>query len=186
MNKEYKKIWELAKPYLKKGKMKDFLIHTKGVVKAMELLLKKEKGDGSLLMPAAILHDVGWAKVPLKLQKSREVEEEIQALKLHLEYAPATIKKILLKVKYNKGKTEKIIKIVLAHKFKKPKNIEKRLLIDADSLSDVFKEQFYSDIREYNTTPEKLYNFRKNNKFFTETAKKIFDEELEERRKELK
>ena len=37
INKKYNEIWKLAKPYLEKGKMKNFVLHTKGVVKAMEL-----------------------------------------------------------------------------------------------------------------------------------------------------
>ena len=70
MENSFKKIWRLTLPYLKKGRRKDFIIHTKGVVKVLEMLLKKEKGDRNILIPAAILHDVGWAMVPLNLQKS--------------------------------------------------------------------------------------------------------------------
>jgi hypothetical protein len=43
MKKIFEKIWKLALPYLKKGRRKNFVIHTQGVIKAMELLLKKEK-----------------------------------------------------------------------------------------------------------------------------------------------
>ena len=73
MKEKYNNIWELAKPYLEKGVKKDFILHTTCVVKAMELLLEHEKGDESLLIPAAILHDVGWSKVPQDLQKSSDI-----------------------------------------------------------------------------------------------------------------
>ena len=59
MKKIFEKIWKLALPYLKKGRRKNFVIHTQGVIKAMELLLKKEKEDKDTLIPAAILHDTG-------------------------------------------------------------------------------------------------------------------------------
>jgi len=91
----------------------------------------------------------------------------------------------LAKIGYNKKQVKTIIDIVLAHKFKNPKSLDKKLLIDADTLSDVFKEQFYGDCKAYKLSPEILYNIRKNNKFYTKTAKAIFDKELENRRNEL-
>ncbi len=186
-NKKYNKIWKLAKPYLEKGKMKNFVLHTKGVVKAMELLLQKENGDIDILIPAAILHDVGWAKVPATLQKSNNKKKQIQAQKLHIKYAPKIVKKILSKTKYNEKQIKTIIEIIVAHKFKNPIKLDKRLLIDADNLSDVFKKQFYSDVESYNVTPEQNYNFRKNdNSFYTKTAKIIFDKELKKRKQEFK
>ena len=149
MKEKFEKIWKLAVPYLRKGKRKDFVLHTKGVIKAMELLLKQEKGDMGILIPAAILHDVGWSKVPLSLQMSNNETKKVKSLKLHLKYAPQIIEGVLIECRYNKDKIKKIIEIVLAHKFKNPRKLDKRLLIDADTLSDAFKEQFYSDAKAY-------------------------------------
>jgi len=185
MKGRFEKIWKLTVPYLRRGRRKDFVLHTKGVIKAMELLLKQEKGDKNILIPAAILHDVGWSKVPLNLQMSNIETEKMKALKLHLKYAPPIIEEILIKCGYNKNQIKKIIGIVLAHKFKNPRRLDKRLLIDVDTLSDAFKEQFSSDVKAYKTTAEELYNFRKNNKFYTKTARIIFNKELNERRKEF-
>ena len=185
MKKSFEKILELAVPLLKLGKRRDFVLHTKNVIKSLKLLLKHEKGDENILIPAATLHDVGWSKVPLGLQKSNDKAKKIKALKLHLEYAPPIIKEILTKCGYNENQIKKIINIVLAHKFKKPRKFDKRLLIDADTLSDAFKEQFYSDAKKYKRTLEELYKFRKNNQFYTKTARIIFDKELEKRKKEF-
>ncbi len=80
----FKKIWKLAIPYLKKGKRKDFLLHTAGVIKAMELLLRQEKGDPNILIPAVILHDTGWSKVPRDLQRSNNKSKVEKVMKLHL------------------------------------------------------------------------------------------------------
>jgi len=183
MKGKFKKIWDLAIPYLKKGKRKDFLLHTKGVVKAMKLLLRKEKGDPNILIPAAILHDTGWSRVPINLQKSNDKKKIEKAMKLHLKYSVPIINKILTKVGYNKSQIKQIIDIVLAHKYQNPKRLDKRLLIDADTLSDAFKEQFYGDCEAYNLSPKKLYTIRKNNKFYTKTANNIFRKELEKRKK---
>jgi len=186
MKKIYIKIWQQATPYLKKGKKKDFLTHTKWVIKSMEMLLKKEKGDKDLLMSAAILHDVGWSKVPLSLQKAVGGTKARKALELHIEYCPPIIEKILNNFGYSKSNIKKIIDIILAHKFKNPRDQDKRLLIDADTLSDIFKEPFYTDVKQYKITTRQLFNIRKENKFYTKTARLIFKRELARREQEIK
>lgn len=181
----FEKIWQLALPYLKEGVRKDFALHTKGVVKAMELILKKERGDENVLIPAAILHDVGWSRVPLRLQRSNSRMDQLEALRLHIKHAPPIIRDILTRAGYGRNRIGKVIEIVEAHKFRNPRRHDKQLLIDADTMADAFKEQFYSDVKSYNTTPEKMYTFRKKNVFYTKTAKGLFERELEKRRKEF-
>lgn len=184
--KKYQNIWELARPYLKKGVNKNFVIHTEGVVAAMELILKKEKGDPDILIPAAILHDVGWANVPKRYQRTENKADKLRGMKLHIELAPEIIKKILQSAGYKTFRINEIIEIVQAHKFSKPRKLSKKMLIDADQLSDSFKEQFYSDVKAYKITPEKNYKFRiKDNNFYTKAAKDIFWEQMEQRRKEF-
>ena len=187
MKEIFEKILGLALPYLKQGVKKDFVIHTQGVVKAMELLLEKEQADEEVLIPAAILHNVGWAKVPVNLQKSDDSEEKLKGMKLHLEYAPPIVEEVLLEVGYNEDDIKRILEIIVAHKFQENlTNSDKQLLVDADALSDAFSEQFYSDLDHYGNTPEEGYNYRKRtNKFYTETAQEIFDKEMENRKKEF-
>ena len=178
----FKKVWVYAEPLLKKGIKKDFVLHTRGVVKAIEIICKTEKGNINLLIPAAILHDIGWSKVPIELQRSKKDKEKSKALKLHIEYAPGLIAKILSKLNYDKKVINKIIDIVNSHKFSKPRDINKRILIDADALSDAFKEQFRSDAKSYKLGYDELAAFRiRNNKFYTTTAKLIFDKEISKR-----
>ena len=72
-------------PYLKSGHKKDFVLHTEGVVKAVEMIIRLGgKGEKSLLIPAAILHDVGCSKVSEKLQTSNNKRDIIKALKQHI------------------------------------------------------------------------------------------------------
>jgi len=186
MRKIYVEILQKATPFLKKGKRKDFVIHTKWVVKSMEMLLEKEKGDEDILIPAAILHDIGWAKVPLSLQKIRRGPKAKKALELHLKYCPPIAEKILNSFDYDQAKIKEIIDVILAHKFKNPRNMNKRLLIDADNLSDIFREPFYEDVRQYKITAKENLEIRKENKFYTKTARIIFNKELIERRQEIK
>jgi len=180
MNKKYQKIWKLALPYIRAGREKDFT-HVKGVVKAMEIIIKSGLGDESLLIPAAILHDTGWCRVSKKLQKSQDKKDRIKALRLHLKYSAIIAAKILRELGYEPREIKKIAEIIKAHKFADPKEINKRILIDADCLSDCFKEQFECDMKSYKLSKEKLYNFRKDNKFYTKVAEEIFNREIEKR-----
>lgn len=185
--KNYNNVWILAIEQLKKGINKDYVLHTKGVVKAMQMILKKEVGNTDILMPAAMLHDVGWAKVPKKYQCTTNKKSKLIALELHIKYAPGIIRKILSSLDYKTSQVNEIIDIVVAHKFCKPRKLSKQLLIDADQLSDAFKEQFDSDVKAYNTTPQKLYNFRiKDNQFYTKTAENIFFKLMKKRQNEFK
>jgi hypothetical protein len=59
------------------------------------------------------------------------------------------------------------------------------LLIDADTLSDVFKEPFYTDARQYNVGPGDFYKIRMKNTFYTQTAGDIFRRELKKRAREI-
>ncbi|MFA5076483.1 MAG: HD domain-containing protein [Patescibacteria group bacterium] len=185
MYKKYQPIWRIAQGHLRLAVRKNFVVHTIGAIKAMELLLTREKGDHSLLMPAVILHDVGWSAVPFDLQRSKNRTKQLQALRLHLVLARPIIREILGQLNYPSLKIKKIIKIVVAHKFKNPRDRNKRLLIDADNLSEVFKKQFYNDVAAYRTTPRRLYQFRQDNHFYTQTARLVFLQELARRKKEI-
>lgn len=185
MQEIYVEIFKKAKSFLKKGQKKDFFIHTKWVVKSAQILLKGQRGDESVLIPAAILHDVGWAKVPAKLQVANDKKSQQECLKLHLKYGALIAKAILIDLDYPKDKIKKIISIILAHKFQDPSDLNKRLLIDADNLSDVFKQPFYLDVKQYKTTTKQNYDVRKKNKFYTKTAKAIFAKQMTDRKKEI-
>ncbi len=183
---KFKKIWNLATPYLKKGLKKDFLLHTQGVVRAVELIAPKEGGDLDLLIPAAILHDVGWAGVPKEYQITKSKQKQTEGLKMHIELAPKIIKKILEQLNYRESKISQIIDIVQSHKFCVPTKINQKILIDADHTSDSFKEQFESDVVSYKTAAPELHQFRMTESdFYTKTARELFLSQMKVRREEF-
>lgn len=104
---------------------------------------------------------------------------------MHLEYSAPIIEEILRSVDFDKKQAERVLEIVLSHKFCNPRNLDKRLLIDADTLSDIFKEQFYSDAHMFNMIPRDFIQIRMKNQFYTLTARKIFLKELKKRADEL-
>lgn len=175
---EFQKIWDLAVPYLEKGTMKDFVLHTKYVVKSMEMIIAGEGGNASILIPAAILHDVGWSKVAPELQNNSELEKKREGQRQHIAFAKEIIEEILSQLDYEKEDIDHIASIVAAHKFQDPKDKEKQMLIDADNLSDTFGEQFKSDVKSYNSTPQQVYEYRTRNEYYSETAKKIAEKNM--------
>jgi len=185
MKNNYEEIWELAVPYLEKGTMKDFVLHTKNVVKSMELLIGGEGGDPHILIPAAILHDVGWSKIPQQMQTNSDLEKKREAQRLHLIYAEDIIKKILDQIGFGQDQISKIVDIVKAHKFCDPKEKDKQMLIDADNLSDTFKDQFESDVKAYKSTPKQVYEYRTGNTYYSKTANEIAKKNMKELKKEL-
>jgi len=185
--KKFQALWQEVEPILNKAKKKDFVLHTSFVVQAMEELIKHEGGESDILIPAAILHDIGWSAVPEKLQFAEDAEGSRKALVEHIKQAGPIIQRVLKKLHYDQKHIQEIIRVVASHKSIEPQEHEKhiRLLIDADTLSDTYKEAFYSDAKAYKKTPLELWKFRSKNVFYTKTATRIFQCELQERWDEI-
>ena len=64
----FKQIYQLAQPYLN-TRHND--IHTEMSMQLAYQLLSAEGGQESIVIPAIILHDVGWQKVPVDKPDSR-------------------------------------------------------------------------------------------------------------------
>lgn len=186
IDKKYQNIWVKAESLLKGIGKKDYVLHSKMVSRAMSELIKTEGGDPDVLIPASILHDIGWVNVPDEKRFPKTEEEKKESERLHIEMAPDLIKQILSELDYSEELIERIIKIVISHKSKNPENNEIACMVDADNLSDTYEESFYSDIISYKSTPEKTYDFRSHNKFFTVTANQIFLKQLQLRLEEIK
>lgn len=139
-----------------------------------------------ILVPAAMLHDVGWSKVPERILIPKTDEEKKEAELAHIELARDIILDILGGLEYEQSEIEEIIRIVQLHKSKDPKGDNRvACMVDADNLSDTYKESFYSDVKSYDSTPQQTFDFRSKNKFFTDTARGIFKKHLEERKREI-
>ena len=57
----HQRIFKKAEPFLHTRKN---LIHTKIALRYALKLLKSEKGDEEVVIPAVLLHDVGWNAIP--------------------------------------------------------------------------------------------------------------------------
>jgi len=65
---KYKNIFELAKPYYKKGREADKEHHL-AVAKMMQRILEEIDLNEDIMMAAALLHDIGYAKIPARREK---------------------------------------------------------------------------------------------------------------------
>lgn len=196
MKEIFKEIWELALPYQDKRNDKG---HGKTVTDFAFKLLKSETADENVLIPAAILHDIGWSQLSkeerfyiFKHKITKEVERKMKSkldvrVKHELEGAELA-NKILEKVNYDKNKIKKIVNIVSKHDTEKSFiSREGTLLRDADKLWTYSKLGFMADIKRFGLTPKKCYDMAVNridmsDYFNTKSAKKLAEKEIIKRK----
>lgn len=192
MEEIYEKIWNLALPYQDKRLDKG---HAKTVLDYAVRLAKLEKANKKIVMPAAILHDVGWSRVQkeelLVIFGTISKEDKIAVKKKHEKYGVELARQILKEVRYEDGLIDEILEIISGHDTRAgfiSKN--EGVVRDADKLWRFSKKGFWIDITRNNTTFEKLYEKRKDkittyNFFYSEAARTIAKMELEKRKKEF-
>ena len=108
MHNIYDEIWQLAKPYYLEGRPMD-INHIEWMINDVNLICQSEKIDESLLMPLAILHDVGYAKV----EKGNPFNLDLRSL--HMEKGKIIAEEIMREVGYNEEKANKISYFVSVH-----------------------------------------------------------------------
>ncbi len=192
MKEIYDKIWKLALPYQDKRGDKG---HAKTVLNYAIELAKSENADEEIVIPAAILHDIGWSLLPgeerLSIFGKITKEDKIKVKKKHEEAGVNLAKEILEKVNYDAKLTGEIAEIISGHDTRAgfiSKN--EGIARDADKLWRFSKKGFWVDVTRNNTTCNKLYERREEklnapNFFYSETARTIAKSELEKRKKEF-
>jgi HD superfamily phosphodiesterase len=185
----FDEIWRRAKPYLNTRKND---IHTEISVRFAEMLLEKEGGDEDVVLPAIILHDVGWIKVPEE-EQNKGFGPEIQSpsvVKNHELEGVQIAKGILEAVDYNKEKIALILEIIEGHDSRKEADsIDESIVKDADKLWRFSREGFTIDCDRFNLKPMervKKKDLDIDSIFFTESAKQIAKKEIQVRLKESK
>ncbi|MDP6178938.1 MAG: HD domain-containing protein [Desulfatiglandales bacterium] len=182
----FKEIWELAKPYLD---TRQNLIHTEISTALAYKLLEKEGGDEDIVIPAIILHDVGWIRVPENLQLKafgpKASSPEIN--RVHELEGAKIAKEILGKVGYDAGCIKVIIEIIEGHDSRgKGHSLNDKIVKDADKLWRYSKKALHINMKRFEHNREKsLDRIRSNLEkwFLTNSAKAIARQELMEREK---
>ena len=107
----YQRIWELAKPYYEKGRPMD-VNHIIWMMQIVEKICKSEDIDESILMPLAILHDVGYSELT---DSAHANYYDTDIRKAHMKAGALIARRILDSVSYPPDKTDRIVQYVAVH-----------------------------------------------------------------------
>ena len=110
----FEKIRQLAKPFLD-TRHND--VHTEISTQLAFDLLEREGGDEDIVIPAIILHDTGWKRVPAELHLKafgpKATKPELN--RLHEVEGVKIAKGILQGINYDPAKFERILEIIDGH-----------------------------------------------------------------------
>lgn len=184
----YRKIYERAKPFLD-TRYND--IHTKLSFRYSLRLLKAEGGDPEIIIPAILLHDIGWKKIPEKDQlKMFGPSADKRLQKIHEREGAKMATQILRELDYPKEKMSPIVSIIKRHDTSsQSSSLNEKIVKDSDMLWRFSRQGFLIDRRRFKVSSKKYLAYlrtRIEEWFFTETAKRIAFEETQKRARELK
>lgn len=157
--------------------------HTERVLNMCKHIGRTENADMDILLPAAILHDIG-----------REEEELSGRKKCHAKVGADLASKILARYEFSDEKIKKICLCVLSHRSKWgdiPNVLEAKVLFDADKLdslgaiglgrSFVFAGELGARVHHPEITPDNSEEYSKNDtayRYFLDRSSKIVDKLL--------
>jgi HD superfamily phosphodiesterase len=185
----HQKIFEKAKPFLRTRKN---LIHTRIALRYALRLLQSEKGDEDVVIPAILLHDVGWKMVPENLQLTAfgPNKSNPKLTRVHEVEGAKIASGILKDLQYPTEKIKEICRIVLGHDTRKrPISRSDRIVKDSDKLWRYSRKAIAVDSgrfrvrrRAYLISLEGIIG----QWFLTATAKEIAKKEISLRKQEKK
>jgi HD superfamily phosphodiesterase len=182
----YKKIYKLAKPFLRTRKN---LIHTKIALRYALKLLKSEKGDEGVVIPAIILHDVGWSAIPenLHLTAFGPNPSNPKLARVHELEGAKIAKPLLGKLHYPPAKIKEICQIIQGHDSRKrPLSWNDRMVKDADKLTRYSRKGMTIDLNRFHIPRREYLVFLEaivDHWFLTPTGKEIARKEIFLRKK---
>ena len=110
----YGKIYRLAGPYLD---TRDNDLHTRIAYSFALKLLEAEGGDEKIVIPAVLLHDVGWKTVPeeLQLKAFGPGRNDLEINRIHEVEGAKIARELLQQVGYDSALGDQIVEIIQGH-----------------------------------------------------------------------
>ena len=182
----YQKIFEKAKPFLRTRKN---LIHTQISLRYALQLLRYEKGDEGVVIPAIILHDVGWSVVPehLHLTAFGPNPTNPKLGRVHEVEGAKIAKAILEEFNYPPEKIKEIYRIIQGHDSRKrPLSWNDRIVKDSDKLWRYSRRGMAIDLSRFRIPRQEYLVFLEaiiDHWFLTSMATKIARKEILLRKK---
>jgi hypothetical protein len=194
MKEIFEKIWETALPY---QDQRDDDGHARITLKYAKELVKLEGGNADIVIPAIILHDVGYSQIPrerrmLIFDKDAKKKDREAVRNEHQEESVKLGEKILKELDYPEEMIAEILEIISQHDTRKGFiSKEEGLVRDADKLWRYSPESFKVNTKHSKSELKKRCkrlekDLKDTNYIYSESAKKIARQELEERKKLIK
>lgn len=185
---KYKEIWEKSLPLLKQGRPGDDL-HAKEVTEFVNDYTGNIKIDKDILIPVAIMHDIGHSMILSEHFKYVTGPEKLINGKLaHMLVGAKIADNMLSSVNYDKEKIKEIVDIISIHDTDQLKDIDinkfyntenKKIFHDIDSM-DRFTEERIKSVSFVYKDRKKLMDILRESlsMFFYEEFRKIAEERL--------
>jgi len=179
------KLLETATPYLM---VMNNDVHTKEVVRFALELLRSTDGERDVVIPAAILHDVGWSQMPENLSiQVRTSKGDPEKIKIHEEKGALIAKQLIKQVMPDSVHIEEIVTIIQGHDTRAHAvSLNDKIVKDADKLARYAKTYFIYPGWKQRLGKNAFDVLERGIKewFFLEKSKKIAKAKLHERRQE--
>lgn len=176
-----KKLFDLAQPFLL---VRENQKHTESSYNFALKLLEHVGGRPEIVLPAIILHDVGWSSIPpekhLLAFGLGQIDEKLR--RVHEIEGAKIANKLLEHVILEKDVCLEICRIIESHDSAvKPHSLEEKLVKDADKLFRFSPDGIIIDAQRFEVDPikhwERLYHYI-DQWFFTDYAKDLAALEL--------
>jgi HD superfamily phosphodiesterase len=129
------RIYQLAQVYLLTAR-KD-AIHVRNALHFAFKLLETEPGQRDIVVPAIILHDIGWSEVPEDIiSKAFGPSADLSLTRIHEEAGARIAANVLKEVGYDSAKAAEVLKIIDGHDTREsPLSLNDKIVKDADKLT---------------------------------------------------
>jgi HD superfamily phosphodiesterase len=180
----YQRIFELAIPFLK---TRLNLPHTFIVYQYARLLHESEGGSREIVIPASILHDVGWSTIPehQQLRAFGPNAKDLEAKRKHEMEGVLIATQILRQLGYNGSSIQRITEIIDGHDTTSDaRSLEDAITKDADKLFRLSAYGYRVDRERFRADPQEYWPLllkRSRNWFLTPTGKELAAHEARER-----
>jgi HD superfamily phosphohydrolase YqeK len=176
-----------TKPYLQ---IRDNERHTLNTIEFALKLMEIYVAERTIVIPAMILHDVGWSMVPQDIiSRACRPRPDKELVRIHERESIKIAASILMDVGYDTAMTGKILEIIDGHDTRKNAiSMNDKIVKDSDKLSRCSKS-FWFLAREIPMTVKELADSIEElieEWFFLDKSKEMAQAELKQRRMEEK
>lgn len=180
---EEKRLWNRALSFLERGRPGD-VEHTRAVVQNGKTLLAKEGGNPRVVIPALILHDVGWSQVDFSdfITAPAEAKKDVGSIHLHMRYGARIASDILHELHWDAALIPRITAIIAVHdlpeEIRALDDLDATLVFEADWLDKYVpqrQERYVRPVKGERAVEElrEFLNMNKSQWFSTVTAREL-------------